>query len=138
MTRRRFSGVLAGLGAASPSLIAGDSPAIVILTAIAGARLPQTLAVAINSPETLREGVWEVRTYRGATPAFASQLADVFPRAGIRPLLSGTDAGDLTYLIPFASLTARDRAWTAVNADPRWTSARTQFQSYHFGLYRSA
>ena len=137
MTRRRFSGVLAGLGAASPGLIARDSSTIVVLTAIAGVRLPQRLEVAISSPEMLRDGVWEVRTYRGAAPGFACQLADVFPRAGIRPLLSGTDA-DLTYLIPFANLTARDRAWTAVNADPRWTSARTQFQSYHFGLYRSA
>ena len=137
MTRRRFSGVLAGLGAASPGFMADDSPAIVVLTAIAGARLPQTLAVATSSPETLRDGVWEVRTYRGAAPGFASQLADVFPRVGIRPLLSGTNAAGLTYLIPFASLTDRDRAWTAVNADPRWTSARTQFQSYHFGLYRA-
>jgi len=44
---------------------------------------------------------------------------------------------NLTYLIPFENLTARDQAWTAVNADPQWIGARAQFQSYHFGLYRS-
>lgn len=137
MTRRRFSGVLAGLGAASPGLIAGDSSSIVVLTAIAGARLPQTLAVAIRVPKELREGVWELRTYRGTAPAFAAQLADVFPRVGIRPLLSGADGADLAYLIPFANLTARDHAWTVLNADAQWIGARSGFQSYHFCLYRS-
>ena len=44
---------------------------------------------------------------------------------------------NLTYLIPFENLTARDQAWTAVNADPQWIGARAQFQAYHFGLYRS-
>jgi len=47
------------------------------------------------------------------------------------------DGGNLTYFIPFENLTARDRAWTAVNADPQWMAARDQFQSYHFALYRS-
>ena len=42
----------------------------------------------------------------------------------------------LTYFIPFENLTTRDRAWTALNADPAWIRARTRFRSYHFGLYR--
>ena len=137
MTRRKFSGAVVGLVVSSPGLIAGDRSTMVILTAIAGARLPETLVLTTNSPEKMRDGIWELRTYRSTAPAFASQLADVFPRAGIRPLLGGTDGADLTYLIPFANLTARDRAWTAVNCDPCWTSARPRFQSYHFGLYRS-
>ena len=137
MTRRRFSGAVAGLVVSSPGLIAGDRSTTVVLTAIAGARLPERLAITTNSPEKMRDGIWELRTYRNTAPAFASQLADVFPRAGIHPLLSGTEGADLTCLIPFANLTARDRAWTVLNADPRWTSVRPHFQSYHFGLYRS-
>ena len=82
--------------------------------------------------------MWELRTYTGAAPALGSRLAEVFPRAGIRPVLRRTDGPGLTYLIPFEDLAARDRAWTVLNADPLWTSARPSFQSYHFGLYRAA
>jgi hypothetical protein len=109
----------------------------VILKAIDGARLPETLAITTDSPEKLRRGVWELRTYRGAAPALASDLAEIFPHAGIRPLLHESHGENLTYLMPFGDLTARDRAWTAVNADPHWVRARSQFRSYHFGLYRS-
>ena len=137
MTRREFSIAMAG-SAALPALASGDPSQVVILKAIAGARLPGTLAITINSAEELRRGVWELRTYRSVEPALASHLARVFPRAGIRPFLQETGGENLTYFIPFENLTARDRAWTAVNADPQWFGARPQFQSYHFGLYRLA
>jgi len=140
MTRREFSAALAGVTAVWAS-VCGDAAPVVILEAIAGAHLPGTLAITTKSPEELRRGLWELRTYRGAAPALASHLARVFPRAGIRPrlqdLLSDNDSENLSYFIPFENLTARDRAWTAVNADPQWTGAGAQFQSYHFCLYRS-
>jgi hypothetical protein len=140
MTRREFSAAFAGV-IAIPAFASSDASPVVILEAIAGARLPETLAITTNSPARLRRGLWELRTYRSAGPALASHLASVFPSAGIRPLrqdfLHDKDGGNLTYLIPFENLTARDRAWTAVNADPQWIQARAQFQSYHFGLYRS-
>jgi len=134
MTRREFSISFAGL-VASPAFASSDASQVVILTAIAGARLPDTLAITTNSPEELRRGLWELRTYRGAAPALASHLARVFPR--LPDPLQNNDGENLTYFIPFENLTARDRAWTAVNADPEWIGARAQFQSYHFGLYRS-
>ena len=137
MTRREFSIALAG-SATLPAFASNDPARVVILKAIAGASLPETLAIRTNSPQTLRRGVWELRTYRGAAPALGSHLAQVLPRAGIRPLLREIAGENLTYLIPFEDLTARERAWTAVNADPQWIRARTRFQSYHFGLYRSA
>jgi hypothetical protein len=140
MTRREFSAALAGV-TAIPPFVCGSASAVIILEAIAGSRLPATLAITTNSPEKLRRGLWELRTYRGAAPAMASHLASVFRRVGIRPLLQDNlrqkDGENLTYFVPFENLTARDRAWTAVSADPQWISARTQFQSYHFGLYRS-
>jgi hypothetical protein len=142
MTRREFSIAMAG-SAALPALVSGDPSPVVILKAIAGARLPETLAIRTTTDvscavEEMREGLWELRTYRGGAPALASEFAEVFPRAGIHPLLREITGGNLTYLIPFENLTARDRAWTALNADPQWISARSRFQSYHFGLYRSA
>jgi hypothetical protein len=137
MTRREFSAVFAGV-TAIPAFSRGDASQVVILEAIAGVRLPAALAITTNSPEELPRNLWELRIYRDAAPALASHLASVFPRAGIRPLLQKTEGASLSYLIPFESLTARDRAWTALNGDSEWISARTQFQSYQFGLYRSA
>jgi hypothetical protein len=136
MTRREFSAAFAGL-VFSPTFVSASTSRIVILEAIAGARLPGSLAIATDFPEELRQGVWELRTYRGATPALATHAATVFRSAGIRPLLSETKGENLSYFIPFENLAARDRAWTALNADPQWVGARAQFQSYHFGLYRS-
>jgi hypothetical protein len=140
MTRRAFPVALAG-AVALPGFGTVDPSPVVILQAIAGARLPATLTIATDSPERMRRGVWELRTYRideSRTTALANKFAGVFPRAGIRPLLKEADGPNLTYLIPFESLTARERAWTALNTDPAWTSARPQFQAYHFGLYRAA
>ena len=136
MTRRGFSIALAGV-AALPALASEEPSRVVILHAIAGARLPETLGIKTNFPRQLRRGVWELRTYRGAAPALARHLAGIFPRAGIRPALRDAAGGNLSYLIPFEDLTARDRAWTALNADPAWLQSRTQFRSYHFGLYRA-
>jgi hypothetical protein len=138
MTRRAFSVALAGMGALP---VLGGPSRVVILKAIAGARLPATFRITTNSPEKMRRGVWELRTYRTSesqTAALAIQFAAVFSRAGIRPLWGETNGPNLTYLIPFENLTARDRAWTTLNADPQWISARPPFQSYHFGLYKLA
>jgi NIPSNAP len=136
MTRREFS-ALAGV-LALPGFVPNDSSRVVILKAIAGARLPATLAIATTSPDKMREGLWELRTYRGVAPMLASHFSSAFPRAGIRPLSQATDGPNLAYLIPFENLAARDRAWTALNADPEWAPVRARFQSYHFGLYEVA
>jgi hypothetical protein len=132
--------------------MAGGAPPVAVLEAVAGVRLPETLAItaAPNLPANtlvllqadsfsllkMRSSLFECRTYRAVAPTLASQLAVLFRRAGIRPVLHGEAGADLTYLIPFESLLARDRAWTALNADPQWTAARRPFQSYQFGLYR--
>jgi len=137
MTRRDFSAALAA-AVASPNLESGGRSPAVLLRAIAGASLPATLEIEIALPEKMRDGLWELRTYTGALPMLGSRLAEVFPRAGIRPLSGRTRGPDLTYLIPFEDLTARDRAWTVLNADPEWIRARTEFQRYHFGLYKVA
>jgi hypothetical protein len=136
MTRRAFSVALGG-SAAFPGFASGDALPVVTLQAIAGARLPATLTITITSPEKIQRSLWELRTYRTTAPWLAAHLADVFPSAGIRPFLKETSGADLTYLIPFENLTARDRAWTLLNTDPKWTKVRPQFQSYNFGLYRT-
>lgn len=135
MTRREFSIAIAG-SVASPAGLSRDTTPVVILTAIAGVRLPQTLTITGTSPDKMREGLWELRTYRAANPALANRLDRVFRRAGIRPFSVKANGPDLTYVVPFENLAARHRAWTTLNADPEWTPLRHQFLSYRFGLYR--
>jgi len=133
MTRREFSVSLAGL-VALPGFA-------VTLYAIAGVRLPAALSITKALPDDKLDGLWELRTYRTSEShpaALAEKFASIFQRAGIHPVSATTDGPSVTYLIPFENLTARDRAWTAVNADPKWAGARLQFQSYQFGLYRVA
>ena len=130
MTRREFSIALGGVA------FSGLGSTVVLLQAVAGARLPESLAITTTSPEKMREGLWELRTYRGVNPWLAKRFASVFPHAGIHPLFSTMNGEDLTYLIQFEDLAARDRAWTRLNSDPGWTPLRRAFRSYGFGLYR--
>jgi hypothetical protein len=135
MTRREFPSALAAV-VASPGFLSAAAPEVVTLQAIAGVRLPETLLISTNSPDRLRSGVWELRIYRGAASGLASHFAGVFPRVGIRPFRWESAGESLAYLIPFENLTARDCAWTRLNADPAWMRAHPRFESYHFGLYR--
>jgi hypothetical protein len=60
---------------------------------------------------------------------FAGPETKVFHRSGINPLLYssglfGSNLPNLTYLIPFDSLAARETAWDKFGADPDWLKAR--------------
>jgi len=144
MTRRSFSWTLSGaLFAPAP---ASHDPRIVTFEATAGARLPHTLTLRVSleesrSIEYMRRHVWEFRSYRlrEAGPAHMDRrFKQIFEDAGIRPLIGNAANGVLSYWIPFENLVSRDRAWTVLNADPRWISVRSAVQSYHFGLFRLA
>ena len=77
--------------------------------------------------KSLQAGIFEVRSYDipawhdGVPPG----VINVLRRAGIHPLVNAaTAAGEhlprFTYLIPFASLAAREQAWTRLEADAEW------------------
>ena len=75
-------------------------------------------------------------------PALASQLQalherfagpeiKIFHRSGVHPLfysstVVGANMPNLTYLIPFDSLAAREQAWAAFGADPVWAKVRQE------------
>lgn len=116
------------------------SAATLCLEAVAAAHAPQ-LAVLREAalPSTgahhlLRavgsEPVYELRTYTGPG---APRLQPLFERAGIRPVLA---AGPGMFLIPFASLAARERAWSAAAADPDWLRARSAIHLSEVAVYR--
>jgi hypothetical protein len=55
----------------------------------------------------------------------------IFHRSGIHPILYGStvigpNVPNLTYLIPFADLAAREKAWAAFGADPDWQKVRKE------------
>ena len=72
-------------------------------------------------------GVFEVRSYDA--PAWhdgvPTRVIAVLRRAGVHPIVNAaTAAGEhmprFTYVIPFASLAAREQAWTRLEADAEW------------------
>lgn len=83
--------------------------------------------------------VFELRSYHSPTARqwkllherFAGPEIKIFHRVGVHPLfysstVFGRGRPDLTYLIPFDSLAAREKAWTAFGADPEWVKVRAE------------
>src|SRR5712692_9056202 len=102
------------------------------------------LEAAAYSPEIKPEAaasprIFELRCYHSPTwrqlgalhDRFRGPEIEIFHRVGIHPILySSTIAGqnipNLTYLIPFADLAAREKAWAAFNADAEWQKVRKE------------
>jgi hypothetical protein len=98
------------------------------------------------SPEIVAPGkppaaprIFELRTYHSPTARQAKALHErfsgaevqIFHRVGVNPILYtstvfGANRPNLTYLIPFDTLAAREKAWNAFSADEEWTRVRQQ------------
>jgi hypothetical protein len=130
---------------------------IMTLEAQIGPHLPEILTVSAFSSQaparnlTLLEALevrnpgksrlFELRVYHSPSPAVHQRLASIFTRAGIHPVISartiaGAHPPGLTYLTPFDSLIARQKAWDAVNADPDWVRVRHTVSPAHIAIYR--
>ncbi|MBI1896997.1 MAG: NIPSNAP family protein [Acidobacteria bacterium] len=83
--------------------------------------------------------IFELRTYHSPTARqlkalhgrFAGPEIKIFHRVGVHPLLYttsvfGDDRPNLTYLIPFDTLAAREKAWNAFAADEEWQRVRQE------------
>jgi hypothetical protein len=88
-------------------------------------------------PKTPR--IFELRTYHSPTgrqlkalhERFAGPEIRIFHRCGIHPVfytstVFGANRPNLTYLIPFDDLAAREKAWAAFGADPEWAKVRKE------------
>lgn len=96
-------------------------------------------------PETRdRSRIFELRVYHSPTwrqlaalhERFAGPEIKIFHRVGIHPILYGTtivgpDMPNLTYLIPFDNLAAREKAWDAFAADEEWRKVRADSIARH-------
>ncbi len=83
--------------------------------------------------------IFEVRTYHSPTwrqlralhERFAGSEIKIFHRSGVNPVLYtstlvGPNMPNLTYVIPFENLAAREKAWDAFGADPEWVKVRKE------------
>ncbi len=90
-----------------------------------------------EKPKTPR--IFELRVYHAPTERqlrylherFAGAEIGIFHRSGVHPILYGDtlvgpDMPNLTYLMPFASLADREKAWDAFGADPEWAKVRAE------------
>jgi hypothetical protein len=88
--------------------------------------------------------VFELRQYHSPTWAqlqalherFAGPEIKIFHRVGVHPVfytstLIGPNLPNLTYLIPFENLDAREKAWNAFGADPEWIKVRKESIDKH-------
>ena len=100
---------------------------------------------AVESPQQQGKGrFYELRIYHSPTwmqlaalhERFAGPEIKIFHRSGIHPILYtetalGTNMPNLTYLIPWDSLAAREKAWDAFQADPEWVKVRKESIDRH-------
>jgi hypothetical protein len=88
--------------------------------------------------------VIELRTYHSPTwkqlqalhERFAGAEIQIFHRVGVHPILYsstvfGQQMPNLTYVIPFDDLAAREKAWNAFSADPEWVKVRRESIDKH-------
>ena len=80
--------------------------------------------------------IYEMRVYRtlpGRMPALLSRFENAtlriwerhgFQQAGFWTTMIGESNNDLTYLLAWESLAAREKGWASVMADPEWLAAR--------------
>lgn len=100
------------------------------------------IAAPAEPPKTPR--IFELRVYHSPTwrqlkalhERFAGPEIQIFHRVGVHPLfysstLIGPNMPNLTYLIPFENLAAREKAWDAFGADPDWIKARKESIEKH-------
>lgn len=114
---------------------------------------------AFPASRPARPRIFELRVYHSPTwrqlgalhERFAGPEIRIFHRSGVHPVLytetlAGPNMPNLTYLIPFDTLAAREKAWEAFGADPEWVRVRKESIDRHgqissiiqMSLYRAA
>jgi hypothetical protein len=95
---------------------------------------PEIVAEKRDTPRLFEMRVYHSPTYtqlRALHERFAGPEIKIFHRCGIHPVLYGStviggNMPNLTYLIPFENLAAREKAWAAFGADPDWIKTRQE------------
>jgi NIPSNAP len=117
---------------------AGEPPYISANTSLLEATDYSPEIMAPDKPPAARR-IFELRTYHSPTARqrkalderFSGPEVKIFHRVGIHPVfytstVFGANRPNLTYLIPFDSLAAREKAWDAFGADEEWVKVRSE------------
>jgi NIPSNAP len=87
-------------------------------------------SLRLNS-ERKESGIFELRSYHasGWHDGPPAVFGEALNRAGIHPILNGSSAAgehvpQLTFLIPFENLAAREEAWSRLDRDAEWINVR--------------
>ena len=97
------------------------------------------IAEPAKAPRIFELRVYHSPTWRQLTALherFSGPEIRIFHRCGIHPLfyastVFGTNLPNLTYLIPFDDLAAREKAWNAFTGDPEWLKVRKESTEKH-------
>jgi hypothetical protein len=117
ITRRLFLGAVAGVCLPREHLV---------LEAIAAERMPHRMVVS----GIARAPFFELRDYGAA----GARVVGVLRRCGIRAVRLGGGR----FLFPFDSVAARESAWRAASADPRWIEIREGVVLREIAIYRAS
>jgi hypothetical protein len=130
---RRAAASLLALPPADPPFERCDSSLHVAVPTLPGIDKPAGTAAAASR-------VFELRTYRSPSePAGRKKIEmfeaggelAIFRRLGLQTVffardLVGAGLPSLTYMLAFADVAAREKAWTAFREDPEWVKLRDQ------------
>lgn len=96
-------------------------------------------SIAVPSAGDRPARIFELRTYESNNAQAAQRKirmfnegeAEIFKRLGMAPVffgetLVGRNLPNLTYMLSFESLAARDKLWSAFGADAAWQKLRAQ------------
>ena len=108
-----------------------------LVLAVAGAAL--LVGTGQSGEKKVDNRVFELRVYHSPTARqnkalherFSGHEIKIFHRVGVNPILYtttvfGANRPNLTYLIPFDTLAAREKAWAAFSADEEWVRVRKE------------
>lgn len=117
---------------------AGDAPYVSSSASLLEAT-PYSPEIVIPEKPTATPRIFELRSYHSPTARQAKALHErfagpeikIFHRVGVHPLFYGStvfgqNRPNLTYLIPFESLAAREKSWNAFGADEEWVKVRKE------------
>lgn len=117
---------------------AGEPPFVSSSAALLEAT-PYSPEISAPEKQPAAPRVFELRTYHSPTARQAKALHErfagpeikIFHRVGVNPLfytstVFGLNRPNLTYLIPFDTLAAREKAWNAFGADEEWVRVRKE------------
>jgi len=117
---------------------AGDEPYVTSSTTLLEATAYSPEIVPPEKPPAAPR-IFEMRIYHSPTARqrraldtrFSGAEINIFHRSGVHPVfysstVFGANKPNLTYLIPFESLAAREKAWNTFGADEEWIKVRKE------------